>query len=92
MTKEIIETSKGMFVVKYLRFIPLDCNGIKLSEITEEQASEIVNNVNDKMYIRYSDFTRRCKTAIESLHSLLESKGIKITNNTYIFSYDNRNN
>ena len=68
----------------------------KLSEITEEKASSIVDlfqlqyhkykriyqlynleNINQKLNHTFS--------AIQSLHSLLESQGIEITNNTYIF-------
>lgn len=49
----------------------------KLSEITEEGASDIVE---------FEDIDRMdYGFAKNKLHSLLKSKGIKITNNTYIF-------
>lgn len=87
MKKLEFETSKGRFVVKDLRFIPLDCNGIKLSEITEEQAREIVELKEDRFqdYNHISCCDRWCNTAIESLHSLLKSKGITDLSNKYIF-------
>nr|WP_317633077.1 hypothetical protein [uncultured Flavobacterium sp.] len=47
MKKLEFETSKGRFVIKGLNFIPLNCNGIKLSEITEEQASEVVGSIKE---------------------------------------------
>ena len=106
--KRIIETRKGRFVVKYYETwseLIIDANFYKLklgvsifkiSEITEEEASEIVDlfqlqyhkykriyqlynleNINQKLNHTFS--------AIESLHSLLKSQGIEITNNTYIF-------
>ena len=99
--KRIIETRKGRFVVKYYETwseLIIDANFYKLklgvsifkiSEITEEEASEIVENhgtyidcykdyLYDKNYI-YSIGARH------SLWTLLESQGIEITNNTYIF-------
>ena len=113
--KEIIETSKGRFVVLNLEsfgewgfswfsnygslasnektgesFKYEDC--FKLSEITESDASSIVDesfnayNEHSFVYYRYYVFSGcYIVTAIQSLHSLLESKGIEITNNTYIF-------
>lgn len=63
----------------------------KLSEITEEEASEIVDNsmMNTLCYENYINEGFKGRTwfnsAIQSLHSLLESQGIEITNNTYIF-------
>ena len=68
----------------------------KLSEITENEASSIV----DLFQLQYNKYKRIYQlynleninqklnhtfSAIESLHSLLESQGIEITNNTYIF-------
>ena len=66
MKKLEFKTSKGRFLVVDAINNANIHTGIKLSEITEEQASEIVGS-------------------IEELHSLLKSKGIKITNNPYIF-------
>lgn len=77
------KTSKGRFVIKDLNFIPLNCNGIKLSEITEKQASEIVDLKGDRFqdYNHVSCCDRWCNTAKESLHSLLKSKGIHLFEN-----------
>lgn len=65
---------------------------IKLSEITEEQASEVIKMtwINDNIkFCKYKNYIQDGKgsysSAIESLHSLLKSKGIEITPNTYIF-------
>lgn len=67
-------------------------NYYKLSEITELEARGIVDEycVNDNVYLTmYVDYLNKplnCyKSAIQSLHSLIESQGIEITNNTYIF-------
>lgn len=93
-----IETSKGRFVViddKKETHYPFHMytqlygdNYYKLSEITEEEASSIVdiNRIVDGK-IAYKDYLsfRFLYEAIESLHSLLESQVIEITNNTYIF-------
>lgn len=64
----------------------------KLSEITEEKASSIVDlykfqhNSTKLVYDLHEIGIRKWTTsAIQSLHSLLESQGIEITNNTYIF-------
>ena len=68
----------------------------KLSEITENEASSIVDlfqlqyNKYKKIYQLYNleNINQKLNhtfSAIESLHSLLESQGIEITNNTYIF-------
>lgn len=97
--KEIkFKTSKGEFLVvdgkinldtwdyKYpLVFIS------KLSEITEEGASKIVDELwngyknynSDGMVGNYNRLVKN--TAIESLRSLLKSKGITELNNKYIF-------
>ena len=102
--KRIIETRKGRFVVKYYETwseLIIDANFYKLklgvsifkiSEITEEQASEIVKMTwinNDERLCRYKNYdingNGSFSSSIESLHSLLESQGIEITNNTYIF-------
>ena len=90
-----IETSKG-------RFIVTDINGEvriynaqwfkKLSEITEEEASSIVDSDDDYGVTMYQNYRTTSMqyfdeqiTAIQSLHSLIKSQGIEITNNTYIF-------
>lgn len=87
MQKEIIETSKGKWLLvdgnildKVSGQALVDEYGdyIILSKITEKEASEIVD-------CHKSLFGVPLETHIESLHSLLKSKGIKITNNTYIF-------
>lgn len=71
------ETSKGRFIVKDLSFIPLDCKGIKLSEITEEQASDIV------FRIGHHSNDHLIPSAKQILHSLLKSKGIHLFENPY---------
>ncbi len=101
-----IETSKCRFVVlddKKETYYPFHMyiqlygdNYYKLSEITEEQASEIV----DLFSLQYNKYKRvyslynleninhninHTFSSIQSLHSLLKSQGIEITNNTYIF-------
>ena len=107
MKKLEFETNKGRFVLVDNPLLPqamsITTKYIKLSEITEEQASEIAEesldshldtfykcyNLNEVEEVEWEDdfiYT----SAIDSLHSLLKSKGIKITNNTYIFSYDKR--
>ena len=92
-----IETSKGRFLV-----CNDDCDEFesllyffreyKLSEITEEEASSIVDetfnayNEHSFVYYGYYVFSGCCIiTATQSLHSLLESQGIETTQNTYIF-------
>jgi len=67
-----------------------DCNknfsyisSCKLSEITEEQAIEVVKKLNSP-WVAYNDYSNNFgtfDTAIESLHSLLKSKGV---DNTWI--------
>lgn len=61
-----------------------------LKEITEEEASEIVGKSNTNN--RFKDYTSDCewhtniytlKTAIESLHSLIKSKGVHLYSNPY---------
>ena len=57
--------------------------GYKLSEITEEEASGIVDYFTEYSK-RYQDYERlECAylTAIESLHSLLKSKGVHLFKN-----------
>lgn len=102
--KETIETSKGRFVVKHYETwseliidanyykLKLDVNIFKLSKITEEQASSIVEMTwinNDERLCKYKNYdingNGSFSSSVESLHSLLESQGIEITNNTYIF-------
>lgn len=59
----------------------------KISEITEEQASEIVEwNEEFQFYYLYPKTGWQGDiTAIESLHSLIKSKGYLIAENHYIF-------
>ena len=64
----------------------------KLSKINELEASSIVDSDDDYGVVMYQNYRTTSMqyfdeqiTAIQSLHSLLESKGIEITNNTYIF-------
>ena len=95
-----IKISKGRFVVtddKKETHYPFHVyiqlygdNYYKLSEITEEEASSIVQqSIHTKLYAHYVkdiEVNTFCyESAIESIHSLLESQGIEITNNTYIF-------
>ena len=88
MKKLEFETSKGRFVlvdnnqyneavIDFLKKVNYGSymNRIKLSEITEEQASEIVG-------FQYMDYMSK-PTAIESLKSLLKSKGIHLFVNPY---------
>ena len=88
MTKqEKITTSKGEFLLVDAIEKPNINTGIKLSEITEEQASEIVDKVMNNQHFQNYNFKsyndRWVKTAIESLHSLLKSKGIHLFENPY---------
>ena len=103
-----IETSKGRFIVKYYETwneLIIDANFYKLklgvsifkiSEITEEEARNIVDypiileeiQGGGKMYTYYNYKLGRYdygSSLVDSLESLLESQGIEITNNTYIF-------
>lgn len=94
MKKLEFETSKGRFLVSEsdehydYRFIGL------LSRITEEQASEVVNEFKyhptliKKVFIDYLNEDFYFESAIESLHSLLESKGIHLYENPYTNSTD----
>lgn len=92
----IIETSKGKFFVVETIDNANVHTGIKLSETTEEQASEIVDSVTRNSYgeeIGWKNYPFEehpfnypiLNTALESLNSLLESHNIEITPNTYIF-------
>ena len=100
--KEEIETSKGEFFVfnsKGEDFDGFKHNNtyyykgriIKLSEITEEQASDIVDlhdvQFSYKILYKLYDIGIRkwCESAKTSLNSLLNSHNIEITPNTYIF-------
>ncbi|GEM_PF-3000383 len=63
-----------------------------IHNITEKQASSVVDlyefqhNPTKTLYNLHEIGIRKWTTsAIQSLHSLLESQGIEITNNTYIF-------
>lgn len=98
-----IETSKCIFYIKDIPSLDLVYNDklneyllsleiIKLSEITEEQASEIVedgfNAYNEHSFKLYNDIIvsgSYVVTALQSFYSLLESHNIEITNNRYIF-------
>lgn len=101
--KEIIETSKGRFVVtddldKINNWIN---NGkyeyiCMLKRCEEKEASSIVDypivleeiQGGGEMYTYYNYKIGRYdygSSLIDSLESLLESQGIEITNNTYIF-------
>lgn len=109
------ETSKGRFLLidskdapssfnRYLRDIEKELNiqlitGYKLSEITEEEAREIVDeflfNANDgtdygdqEVYKNYITDEIYLTNPKESLHSLLESKGIHLYKNPYTNSTD----
>ncbi|RZM21768.1 MAG: hypothetical protein EOO88_31570 [Pedobacter sp.] len=61
----------------------------KLSDITEEQAREMVPRIDDGLFIQgaaypdYLDDDQFYETTIESLHSLIRSKGGD-TNNEYL--------
>lgn len=90
-----IETSKGKWQVVEITSIQegqyyVDTIGsfhYRLSEITEEEASNIVT-YKGLPFNSYKDYTNDYNwfhSSIQSLHSLLESQGIEITNNTYIF-------
>lgn len=90
-----IETSKGRFVVTDMKGEVRINNVqwfIKLYEITEEEASSIVDLFSlqydkyKKVYKLYNlENIKHTFNPVESLHSLLKSQGIEITNNTYIF-------
>lgn len=56
---------------------------IRLSEITEEQASHIVGSVEERLY--KDDVSEYFKTSIKSLHSLLKSKGVYLYKNPVKF-------
>lgn len=93
MKKLAFETSKGRFVVvdgvgedfamDLTHMIICDEWFVKLSEITEEEAREIVELKGDRFqdYNHISCCDRWCNTAIDSLHSLLKSKGIHLYKN-----------
>lgn len=95
-----ITTSKGEFLVvdgndyryPHYMFTKFGLRYAVISEITEEQASEIVDEDNDygvRIFQNYQTTSMQYFdeqiTAIESLHSLLKSKGITELNNKYIF-------
>ena len=95
--KETLETSKGRFIItddleKINRWIN---NGryeyiCQVRRCNEKEASSIVQqSIHTKLYAYYVkdiEVNTFCyESAIESIHSLLESQGIEITNNTYIF-------
>lgn len=85
-------TSKGEFLVCDAINGANIHTGISLKDITEEQASEIVDEDNEysvRIFQNYQTTSMQYFdeqiTAIESLHSLLKSKGITELNNKYIF-------
>ena len=89
-----IETSKGKFGVVENPILPqslsITSKYIKLSEITENEASDIVEN-HETYTDRYKDYLydKEYIYSIGEKHSLwtlLESHNIEITNNTYIFN------
>ena len=97
--EKILETSKGKFIVTDdLDKINNWMNNGKyeyicmLKRCEEKDASIIVdesfNAYNEHSFVYYGGYLfSGCHivTAIQSLHSLLKSQGIEITNNTYIF-------
>ena len=58
--------------------------GLSKDLITEEQWKEIVERENDKKFIRYSDYTRRCNTVTEYGLSLIKSLGFKENDNVLV--------
>lgn len=99
-----IETSKGKFGVVEINSIAegqyyvdtLSSYHYKLSEITEEQSSEIADSVTRNSYgeeIGWKNYPFEghpfnypiLNTALESLNTLLKHHNIEITPNTYIF-------
>ncbi|WP_312922548.1 hypothetical protein [Empedobacter brevis] len=92
-----IETSKGEFCISddteyEFESLLYFYKGIKLQEITEEQASEIVDEDNDYGVTIYQNYRTTSMqyfdeqlSAKESLNSLLKFYNIEITPNTYIF-------
>lgn len=80
-----IETSKGLWQVVEINTYQegqyyVDTIGscyYKLYEITEEEGGEIVSSL-----VKNNE---SAKSYVFTLHSLFESQGIEITNNTYIF-------
>lgn len=97
--KEVIETSKGKFIITdNLDDINNWINNGKyeyicqVNRVEEKSAREIVKMtwINDNIkFCKYKNYVQNGKgsfsSAIQSLHSLFELKGIEITNNTYIF-------
>lgn len=57
----------------------------KLSEITELEASEIVDSNITGRFLSYDSLYENYRNSVKSLHSLLKSKGITELNNKYIF-------
>lgn len=103
MKKLEFETSKGKWVLIDGSDLPKvdkiivenDTNFIKLSDITEEQASEIVqmtwisDNINLCEFKNYdTNGNGSLSSSIESLHSLIESKGVHLFENPYENSTD----
>lgn len=97
--KETLETSKGRFIItddleKINRWIN---NGryeyiCQVRRCNEKESSSIVDEDNEYGVTLYQNYATTSMqyfdeqlSATESLHSLLKSQGIEITNNTYIF-------
>ena len=97
--KETLETSKGRFIItddleKINRWIN---NGryeyiCQVRRCNEKEVSSIVDEDNEYGVTLYQNYATTSiqyfdeqLSATESLHSLLKSQGIEITNNTYIF-------
>ena len=82
-----------MFKLCTVVVLPVTSKYIKLSEITEEEASDIVCDYNGFGLTIYRDYkSSQAKevytdalSAIQSLNSLLESHNIEINKNTFIF-------
>lgn len=75
----------GAIVIDELNQIPQEkyAKGFYLKNITEEQASDIVDDELYDYVLFRGHLQNYCETAIESLHSLLESKGIHLFENPY---------
>lgn len=95
MKKLEFETSKGGFcLVEAHEYGDKWVNSGKhtyvcmLKRITEEKASEIVDDELYDYVLFRGHLQNYCETAIESLHSLLKSKGIHLYKNPYTNSTD----
>ena len=87
------KTSNGEFLVvdgndyryPHYMFTKFGLRYVVVSEITEEQASNIVESNIAGRFLSYDSLYENYRNSIESLHSLLKSKGITELNNKYIF-------